>query len=573
MRTRILLGDGTCYTFIRTRAVRFRIGHPPHFPRGLDSGPQAAKNGCSLKALPEEITLELGLDEAQDETALSRLVQQKLGVQASEIPGVTVLKRSLDARRGRVRFHLQVALSAREARASLGGLPLREVRERPRVLVVGDGPTGLFCAYELARHGILAHVLDRGKTVQPRRHDLKALNRRGQVDADSNYCFGEGGAGTYSDGKLYTRSHKRGSVRDVIELLALHGAPEVVLTDARPHIGSNRLPKVVTALRARLEAVGQRFEFGARVVGLALAEHDGKKRVIGVRLADGREIAGDAVVLATGHSARDVFEWLARAGVTLEAKPFALGVRIEHPQPLINRIQYGGAADHPALPNAAYRVAETVDGRGVFSFCMCPGGWVVPASTAPGELVVNGMSLARRDSPYANSGLVVSIEVEDVARAGFTGPLAGIALQRRLEQAAFSAGGGALVAPASRATDFLARRASSTLPESSYIPGLLASDIGAVLDTLDLDLAQRLRAALSRFGHAMRGYVSEEAVLIGVESRTSSPVRIPRDAQSLVSPEIDGLYPAGEGGGYAGGIVSAALDGMRVASAIASRFS
>jgi len=525
-----------------------------------------------LPDLPEEIALELGLDEPQDEANLRRLVALKLSIPAADLPGVTVEKRSLDARRGRVRFHLQVALSNPAARPPLGGAPLREVRAQPKVIVVGDGPTGLFCAYELARHGIFAHVLDRGKPVQPRRHDLKALNARGAVDADSNYCFGEGGAGTYSDGKLYTRSHKRGNVRDVIELLALHGAPEAILSDARPHIGSNRLPKVVTALRERLEAVGQRFEFGARVIGLALEEQGGKKRAIGVRLADGREIAGDAVVLATGHSARDVFEWLAESGVTLEAKPFALGVRIEHPQPLINRLQYGGAAEHPLLPNAAYRIAETIEGRGVFSFCMCPGGWVVPASTAPGELVVNGMSLSRRDSPYANSGLVVGIEPGDWARAGFTGPLAGVQLQRHLERAAFTAGGGALVAPASRATDFLARRASSTLPESSYIPGLLASDIGAVLDSVGIDLSRRLRAALARFARSMPGYVSDEAVLIGVESRTSSPVRVPRDADSLASPQIEGLYPAGEGGGYAGGIVSAALDGMRIAEALAKKF-
>jgi uncharacterized FAD-dependent dehydrogenase len=525
-----------------------------------------------LPDLPEEIALELGLDEPQDEANLRRLVASKLSISAADLPGVTVEKRSLDARRGRVRFHLQVALSNPAARPALGGAPLREVRAQPKVIVVGDGPAGLFCAYELARHGIFAHVLDRGKPVQPRRHDLKALNARGAVDADSNYCFGEGGAGTYSDGKLYTRSHKRGNVRDVIELLALHGAPEAILSDARPHIGSNRLPKVVTALRERLEAVGQRFEFGARVVGLALEQQGEKKRAVGVRLADGREIAADAVVLATGHSARDVFEWLSESGVTLESKPFALGVRIEHPQPLINRLQYGGAAEHPLLPNAAYRIAETIEGRGVFSFCMCPGGWVVPASTAPGELVVNGMSLSRRDSPYANSGLVVGIEPGDWTRAGFTGPLAGVQLQRRLERAAFTAGGGALVAPASRATDFLARRASSTLPESSYIPGLLASDIGEVLDSVGVDLAKRLRAALSRFARSMPGYVSDEAVLIGVESRTSSPVRVPRDADSLASPQIDGLYPAGEGGGYAGGIVSAALDGMRIAEALAKKF-
>jgi uncharacterized protein len=525
-----------------------------------------------LADLPEEIALELGLDEPQDDANLRRLVASKLSIPVADLPGLVVEKRSLDARRGRVRFHLLVSLSSLEPRPPLGGAPLREVRERPKVIVVGDGPAGLFCAYELARHGIFAHVLDRGKPVQPRRHDLKALNALGAVDADSNYCFGEGGAGTYSDGKLYTRAHKRGNVRDVIELLALHGAPEAILSDARPHIGSNRLPKVVTALRERLSAVGQHFEFGARVVGLAIEQKDGKRRVLGVRLADGREIEGDAVVLATGHSARDVFEWLAESGVTLESKPFALGVRIEHPQPLINRLQYGGAADHPLLPNAAYRIAETIEGRGVFSFCMCPGGWVVPASTAPGELVVNGMSLSRRDSPYANSGLVVGIEPLDWAKAGFSGPLAGVQLQRQLERAAFSAGGGALVAPATRATDFLAGRASSTLPESSYIPGLLASDVSAVLDSVGVDLSRRLRAALSRFARSMPGYVSDEAVLIGVESRTSSPVRIPRDAHSLVSPDIDGLYPAGEGGGYAGGIVSAALDGMRVAEALVKKF-
>jgi hypothetical protein len=525
-----------------------------------------------LADLPEEIALELGLDEPQDEASLRRLVQKKLGVPAADIPGVLVEKRSLDARRGRVRFHLQVALSNPATRPALGGSPLREVRERPRVVVVGDGPTGLFCAYQLARHGVFAHVLDRGKPVQPRRHDLKALNKLGQVDGDSNYCFGEGGAGTYSDGKLYTRSHKRGNVRDVIELLAVHGAPETILSDARPHIGSNRLPKVVTALRERLEAVGQKFEFGARVVGLALETRAGRKVVNGVRLADGREIEADAVVLATGHSARDVFEWLAESGVTLEAKSFALGVRIEHPQPLINRIQYGAAADHPQLPNAAYRIAETIDGRGVFSFCMCPGGWVVPASTAPGELVVNGMSLSRRDSPYANSGLVVGIEPSDWTKASFSGPLAGVQLQRQLERAAFTAGGGALVAPATRATDFLARRASSTLPESSYIPGLIGCDMAEVLDTVGIDLSGRLRAALARFARSMPGYVSDEAVLIGVESRTSSPVRVPRDPQTLASPEIDGLYPAGEGGGYAGGIVSAALDGMRIADALVQKF-
>jgi uncharacterized protein len=517
------------------------------------------------KNLPEEVELELGLDEASEPAALRERIARKLGVAADQLPEPSILRRSIDARRGSVHFHLIVGLGT--TAEALGGAPPREASVAgPPIVVVGDGPAGLFCAYELARHGLSVVVLDRGKQVQPRRHDLKGLNQRGEVDRDSNYCFGEGGAGTYSDGKLYTRAHKRGSVRDVIELLALHGAPESILVDARPHIGSNRLPKVVTALRERLAGVGVKFEFGAKVVGLL----GGATGVSGVRLADGREIAARAVVLATGHSARDVFVMLAQAGVQLEAKAFALGVRVEHPQPLINRIQYGRFADHPKLPNASYRLAETVQGRGVFSFCMCPGGFVVPASTEPGELVVNGMSLSRRDSPYANSGLVIGIEPADVERAGFHGVLGGVELQRRIESAAFAASSGALSAPATRVTDFLARRASSTVPESSYIPGLTATDIAPILDSAGLELADRLRVALGAFDRKLRGYGSEEAVLIGVESRTSSPVRVPRDPETLEAPGFPGLYPCGEGAGYAGGIVSAALDGQRVAKAIAS---
>jgi hypothetical protein len=515
--------------------------------------------------LPEEVELELGLDEASDPAALRERIGKKLGIAPAELPEPNLLRRSIDARRGSVHFHLIVGLGTTVD--ALGGAPPREASlPGPPVVVVGDGPAGLFCAYELARHGLPVVVVDRGKPVQPRRFDLKGLNQRGEVDPDSNYCFGEGGAGTYSDGKLYTRAHKRGSVRDVIELLALHGAPESILVDARPHIGSNRLPKVVTALRERLAGVGVSFEFGARVVGLLRQPG----RVTGVRLADGRELSARAVVLATGHSARDVYVMLAEAGVRLEAKAFALGVRVEHPQPLINQIQYGRFANHPKLPNASYRVAETVEGRGVFSFCMCPGGFVVPASTEPGELVVNGMSLSRRDSPYANSGLVIGIEPEDVARAGFAGVLGGVELQRRIEAAAFAASSGALSAPATRVTDFLARRASSTVPESSYIPGLTAGDVGPILDAAGLKLADRLRVALGAFDRKLRGYRSEEAVLIGVESRTSSPVRVPRDAETLQAPGYSGLYPCGEGAGYAGGIVSAALDGQRVARAIAT---
>jgi uncharacterized FAD-dependent dehydrogenase len=521
------------------------------------------------RALPAELTLELGLDDAEDPAALRARVARELRVPEAELPELVVRKRSLDARRGRLRFHLLIELGP--PAEPLGGAPLREVAGEPRVIVVGEGPAGLFCAYELARRGVAAVVVDRGKLVQPRRHDLKGLNRHGKVDPDSNYCFGEGGAGTYSDGKLYTRAHKRGPVRDVLELLALHGAPEAVLVEARPHIGSNRLPKVVTALRERLTGAGQSFRFGARVSALVTRARGGAREVAGVRLADGSELFADAVVLATGHSARDVFELLLEAGVRLEPKPFALGVRIEHPQPLVNGIQYGRSELHPKLPNASYRLACQVDGRGVFSFCMCPGGWIVPAATDPGGLVVNGMSLARRDSPFANSGLVVGLEPHDWEAKGFHGPLGGIALQRVIERAAFEAGGGELRAPAVRAVDFVERRASSDLPDTSYIPGTVPADLASVLDAGGLALAERIRRALVEFNQSMRGYLTNEAALVGVESRTSSPVRVPRRPDTLESPDLAGLFPTGEGAGYAGGIVSAALDGMRVADRVAAK--
>ncbi|HSR97131.1 MAG TPA: NAD(P)/FAD-dependent oxidoreductase [Kofleriaceae bacterium] len=519
-----------------------------------------------MRLAPEDdFTVEIDLDELGRSGDEAALVAQKLAAQLggapAELPPLEVRKRSLDARRGRVRFHMVVGV---RSEAPLGGAPVREVAGRP-VIIVGGGPAGLFCAYELARAGVASVIVDRGKPVQARRRDLKGLTQHGRVDPDSNYCFGEGGAGTYSDGKLYTRSHKRGDVRDVIEVLAIHGAPHEILVDARPHIGSNKLPKVITALRETLERAGSSVRFGARAVELVV--HGG--RAIGVRLADGGEVTGRAVVIATGHSARDVPAMLARAGVRLEAKPFAMGVRIEHPQPLIDRIQYGRAAGHAALPAAAYKLAFTPDDRrGAFSFCMCPGGWIVPAATEPDAVVVNGMSLSRRDSPYANSGLVVAIDVADLERLGLPLPLGGVQLQHRLERAAALAGGGELRAPATRATDFARGRASSTVPATSYQPGLAAGDVAAVLEATGLPLAARLREALAAFDRQMRGYLTDEAVLVGVESRTSSPVRVPRDPARLESPDLAGLYPCAEGAGYAGGIVSAALDGMRVARAI-----
>jgi uncharacterized FAD-dependent dehydrogenase len=509
------------------------------------------------------VDLALDLDHASSPEAWREQAAALLGVEAARITEVRPRKRSIDARqRPLVRIQAEVWIDEAGPEEPPPARSYPNVERGRRVVVVGSGPAGLFAALRLIERGIRPLVLERGKDVQARRKDLARITREGVVDADSNYCFGEGGAGTYSDGKLYTRATRRGSVDEVLRILVAHGASPDIRIDAHPHIGSNKLPRIVAAMRESIRETGGEVRFGTRVVGL-LREAG---RVVGARTADGEEIRGEAVILATGHSARDVFAMLVAERLAIEPKPFAMGVRVEHPQPLIDRIQYRGAAGHPALPAAAYRLAHTVDGRGVFSFCMCPGGWIVPAATAPGEVVVNGMSLSRRDSPYANSGIVVSIELEDLAPSD---PLAGVAAQRALETMAAGAGGGAQKAPAQRLTDFVAGRASADLPPSSYHPGLTTAPLHALLPPA---LATRLQAGLIQFGRTMRGFMTEEAVLVGVETRTSSPVRIPRDPEHLAHPQAPGLYPCGEGAGYAGGIVSAAMDGLRVAEAIELSF-
>jgi uncharacterized protein len=516
----------------------------------------------------QELELQVPLGEGTLSERIERALAKKLGTRAEDLPPWTLVRRAIDARGRNVHFVVRIRLGTNTEDDPDRLLPVAS-DPRGRVVIVGDGPAGLFCAYHLARQGIAATVIDRGKTVQPRRKDLKGLNQHGRVDEDSNYCFGEGGAGTYSDGKLYTRADKRGDVRDVMEILALHGAPPDILVDARPHIGSNKLPKVVTALRDRLEAVGVVFRFGQRVVGLESKQRGSERVIAGVKLASGEEVPANHVVLATGHSARDVFVFLDQAGVAMEAKPFAVGVRIEHPQPLINGIQYGRFKDHPDLPNAYYRLACETEGAKVFSFCMCPGGFIVPASTEPDGLVVNGMSLSKRNSPFANSGLVVGVEPGALAAAGYSGMFAGIDFQRRLERLGLEAGGGDLCAPAARIVDFVNRKASSHVGKTSYIPGIQAANMAHVLDGAGLPLSEAIRRSLEEFGRRMKGFMTEDAHLIGIESRTSSPIRILRDRESLESPTLKGLYPSGEGAGYAGGIVSAALDGISVAKRIA----
>ena len=476
-----------------------------------------------------------------------------------------LLRRSLDARGRRPVFRLRVGVASGEPLPAPPAYraPYRQTAGRDPVYIIGAGPAGYFAALTCLEYGLRPVVLDRGRDVRARRRDLRAIQQEGRVDPDSNYCFGEGGAGTYSDGKLYTRAHKRGSIAKVLRLLVEHGAKSDILVDAHPHIGSNKLPGVIAAVRATIETHGGEVRFGAHVTDIVAVGG----RLGGLILSDGTELPTRTAILATGHSARDVYELFARKRWSLEAKPFALGVRIEHPQALIDAQQYGAPRQPGRLPAASYSLATQVAERGVFSFCMCPGGLIVPASTAPGELVVNGMSLSRRDSPYANSGFVTAVDEADWAAHRDRGALAGMDYQAAAERRVFAAGDGSQRAPAQRVPDFLKGRLSPKLNATSYIPGVYPAPLHELLPA---PVAERLAGGLRRLGRKIRGYDSDEGQLIGIESRTSAPVRIPRDRETLMHADVEGLYPCGEGAGYAGGILSAAMDGQRVAERIAA---
>lgn len=514
------------------------------------------------------VDIVLPLEKSGDEASQRRAVARQLQTPPARIKTLRLRKHSIDARKAeiKVRLRFEVGLD----------IPLPpEPEYRPdyptvpsgakTVIIVGCGPAGIFAALRCIERGWKPIVLERGKDASARRFDLAPILRKGIVDEESNYCFGEGGAGTFSDGKLYTRATKRGPVSTIYETLVAHGAPERILVDAHPHIGSNLLPNVVKAMRESIRAAGGEVLFQTKVTDFLISD----KRIAGVVVNDSEEITGDAVILATGHSSRDIYHLLHRHQVMMEQKPFAVGVRIEHRQPLIDRLQYHYGEDKSRpelLPAASYNLATKIRNRGVHSFCMCPGGFIVPAATQNDEVVVNGMSLAKRDSPFANSGLVVTVEPEDTSEFSREhGVLAGMAYQKALEMRAKEAGGGGQVAPAQRLVDFLNLRNSKSLFETSYHPGLQPARIDQLLP---VEISKRMSEGLRQFGKRMRGYITEECNLIGFETRTSSPVRIPRDTETLQHPDVARLFPCGEGAGYAGGIVSAALDGIRCAEAL-----
>jgi len=510
----------------------------------------------------KEIEITLSPEVVTNPDAIKEQLAAKLQLKLDRIQAYQVVKRSIDARSRKVIYRLQVRAFIDEPfEQTFPSFNYPPLKNEQVVIIVGAGPAGLFAALQCLENGLKPIIIERGKDVKQRRRDLAAINKDGVVNTDSNYCYGEGGAGTYSDGKLYTRSNKRGDINKVLQLFVQHGADEDILIDARPHIGTNKLPQIISAIRQTLLNAGAEVLFDSKLTDFLMENG----QIKGVVVNDEHEIFAHSVILATGHSARDIYELLHHKNILIEAKPFALGVRIEHPQQVIDSAQYHCDIRSEFLPPAYYSMVEQVKTRGVFSFCMCPGGIIAPCATGVGEIVVNGWSPSKRNNPFANSGTVVQVTLEDVPGHD---PLRMLNFQSEIERRAFEAGGGNLVAPAQRMVDFVENRLSVDLPKNSYLPGTKSVRLDAILPDF---VSESLKAALPLFGKKMKGYYTNDAILVGVESRTSSPVRIPRDKETYQHPQIKGLYPCAEGAGYAGGIVSAAIDGINCANAILKR--
>ena len=511
--------------------------------------------------MPQELLLQVSPEIASNDELLKEHVAKLVRVSSNEIKQISILKRSVDARQKAIKMNLKVMLyfQGDEFIEEKIQLPeYKDVSNAQEVIIVGAGPAGLFAALQLIELGLKPIIIERGKDVRGRRRDLKAINVDHIVDEDSNYCFGEGGAGTYSDGKLYTRSKKRGDVTRILELLVAFGASADILIEAHPHIGTNKLPQIIQDIREKIIEMGGKVLFETRLTDILIKNNE----VQGIVTQSGDTILANKIILATGHSARDIFELLDRKKVFIEAKPFALGVRAEHPQTLIDSIQYSCDYRGEHLPPAPYSIVKQVGGRGMYSFCMCPGGVIAPCATSPGEVVTNGWSPSKRDQATANSGIVIELKLEDFKPFEKFGALAGLEFQKSIEQKAWHLAGESQKVPAQRMVDFTQNKISSDIPKTSYVPGTTSVEMGQVFPSF---LSQILREGFSEFGKSMRGYLTNEAVLHAPESRTSSPVRIPRDSISLEHVQIKGLYPCGEGAGYAGGIISAAIDGEKCA--------
>ena len=494
--------------------------------------------------------------QAEDDDYIADKAFAKARLRADDVREWDIRKRSIDARKSPVKISLQIEFwKVGEERPKLTPFIPKDVSNAPEIAIIGAGPAGLFAALRAVEGGLKPIIFERGKDVRARRRDLAAINKEHIVDSDSNYCFGEGGAGTYSDGKLYTRSKKRGNVLKALEWFVHFGAVDDILVDAHPHIGTNKLPKIITTMREAITNAGGEVRFNTKLTDLKVTDNCIKE----IQLNDKEWLAYDKVILATGHSARDIFYLLHKRNVKIEAKPFAIGVRIEHQQDLIDDIQYHGDSDNPNLPPASYSLVQQVDGLGVYSFCMCPGGIIAPCATAQEEVVTNGWSPSKRDNPYSNSGIVVSVSPEDLPNYKEGDPFVCLDFQKSVERACWEAAGKTQAVPAQRMQDFVNGRVSKNFPKTSYQPGIVSVDLNKVLPPL---IAKRLKKAFLGFGRKMKGYLTNNAVLHAPESRTSSPVLIPRDPISLEHIEVSGLYPCAEGAGYAGGIISAAIDGM-----------